>query len=60
MPIDTVSSQKRSGTVLFADVVGFTSFAEKIGEETAFEMIQTITAKMQAAIHAYDLSLIHI
>ena len=54
MPIDTVSSQKRSGTVLFADVVGFTSFAEKIGEETAFEMIQTITAKMQAAIHAYD------
>lgn len=54
MSVDTVSSQKRSGTVLFADVVGFTAFAEKIGEELAFEMIQDVTAKMQAAIHAQD------
>ena len=54
MSVTTVSSQKRSGTVLFADVVGFTSFAEKIGEEAAFELIQSITAKMQAAIHAHN------
>ncbi|MFC6760589.1 adenylate/guanylate cyclase domain-containing protein [Sulfitobacter porphyrae] len=54
MSVDTVNSQKRSGTVLFADVVGFTSFAEKIGEEMAFEMIQDVTAKMQAAIHAQE------
>lgn len=46
------AGQKRSGTVLFADVVGFTSFAERLGEEPAFEMIRAVSSKMQEAIHA--------
>lgn len=54
MQSGTVSNQKRSGTVLFADVVGFTSFAEQLGEETAFEMIQAVTARMQEAITVHS------
>jgi len=54
MNAGTVNSQKRSGTVLFADVAGFTAFAERIGEESAFEMIQKVSARMQEAVHAHS------
>ena len=54
MKAGTVNSQKRSGTVLFADVAGFTAFAERIGEESAFEMIQKVSARMQEAVHAHS------
>ncbi|MFT7596406.1 MAG: class 3 adenylate cyclase/tetratricopeptide (TPR) repeat protein, partial [Paracoccaceae bacterium] len=51
MQVGTFKSEKRSGTVLFADVVGFTSIAERIGEEAAFEMIRDVSARMQAAVY---------
>ena len=53
-PVGGISSQKRSGTVLFADVAGFTDIAERLGEEVAFDMIQNLSATMQAAIHDHS------
>ncbi|NNE52098.1 MAG: AAA family ATPase [Sulfitobacter sp.] len=53
MQADTVS-QKRTGTVLFADVAGFTAFAERIGEEAAFEMIRDVSSRMQNAIRDHS------
>ncbi len=52
MQVGQVSSQKRSGTVLFADVAGFTDFAERVGEEASFNLIQMVTTLMQDAISA--------
>lgn len=49
-----ISSKKRRGTVLFADVAGFTSIAERLGEEAAFDMIQTLSSAMQQAIHHHS------
>ena len=49
-----INSKKRRGTVLFADVAGFTSIAERLGEEVAFEMIQTLSSAMQQAIHHHS------
>lgn len=54
MHVETISSQKRRGTVLFADVAGFTHFAEEVGAEAAFEMIQVVSGKMQEAVHAQN------
>ena len=54
MQTEAVNSQKRTGTVLFADVAGFTAFAERIGEEAAFEMIRDVSARMQTAIHDHS------
>lgn len=52
MQVEATSSQKRRGTVLFADVAGFTQFAEEVGAEAAFEMIHAVSGKMQEAVHA--------
>lgn len=52
-PAGGINSQKRNGTVLFADVAGFTSFAERLGEEVAFDMIQGLSSTMQDAIHTF-------
>lgn len=54
MHVEKISSQKRRGTVLFADVAGFTQFAEEVGAEAAFEMIQVVSGKMQEAVHAQN------
>ena len=54
MQVGNVSSQKRTGTVLFADVAGFTEFAERVGEEASFEMIQMVTNLMQDAVTAQN------
>lgn len=35
---------------MFADIAGFTPFAERVGEESAFEMLRTVTGLMQTAI----------
>ncbi len=54
MQVETTSSQKRRGTVLFADVAGFTQFAEEVGAEAAFEVIQAVSGKMQEAVHGQN------
>ena len=46
---DTPDGQRRQVTVLFADIVGYTPIAERIGEEATFELIQEITARMAEA-----------
>ncbi len=46
-----VDSQRRQVTVLFADVVGFTPMAEKLGEEASFQLIQSLSDKMMDAVH---------
>ena len=44
------SGERRQVTVLFADMVGFTSISEKLGEEGTFALIQPIYELMAAAV----------
>lgn len=44
------SGERRRVTVLFADVVDFTSTAERLGEEGAFALVQRIFAIMAKAV----------
>jgi class 3 adenylate cyclase len=39
-----VEAERRQVTVLFADMVGFTSFAERSGEEAAFTLMRSLCA----------------
>ncbi len=50
---DTIQGQRRQVSVLFADIVGFTSIAERIGEEASFRLIQVVSARMMEAVHAH-------
>ena len=43
--------ERREATVLFADLAGFTSFAERFGEEAAYALMQHISALMTNAVH---------
>jgi class 3 adenylate cyclase len=45
-----LSGERRQVTVLFADMVGFTTIAERLGEEGTFALIQPIYALMAAAV----------
>ena len=54
MQVEAIVSQKRRGTVLFADVADFTKFAEQIGAEGAFELIQAVSGKMQEAVRSQN------
>jgi class 3 adenylate cyclase/tetratricopeptide (TPR) repeat protein len=49
---DATQGQRRQITVLFADIVGFTSIAERLGEEGAFELVRDLTTKMSAIVAA--------
>ena len=44
------SGERRQVTVLFADMVGFTSISEKLGEEGTFALIQPIYELMATAV----------
>ena len=44
--------ERRLGTVLFADLVGFTAFSDRRGEEAAYSLMQRTSELMTAAIHA--------
>jgi adenylate cyclase len=46
-----VEAERRQVTVLFADMVGFTTFSERSGEETAFTLMQNLAKLMEEAVH---------
>jgi class 3 adenylate cyclase/tetratricopeptide (TPR) repeat protein len=43
-------AERRQATVLFADLVGFTSFSEKSGEEAAYALMQQVAGLMTGAV----------
>jgi len=45
-----VEAERRQVTVLFADMVGFTAFSERSGEEAAFTLIQSLAKLMEDAV----------
>jgi class 3 adenylate cyclase len=45
-----VEAERRQVTVLFTDVVGFTAFSEKSGEEAAFELMRSLWRLMDEAV----------
>ncbi len=42
--------ERRQVTVLFADMVGFTAFSERAGEEAAFTLMQSLAKLMEDAV----------
>jgi class 3 adenylate cyclase/tetratricopeptide (TPR) repeat protein len=49
-----VEGERRTVTVLFADAVGSTSMAERLGEEEMYSLMQGCFARMMDAVHAYE------
>jgi class 3 adenylate cyclase len=49
----SVEGERRHVTVLFADLVGFTAFSERSGEEAAFEVMQDITTLLRDAVEEH-------
>lgn len=45
-----MEAERRQVTVLFADMVGFTAFSEKSGEEAAFELMRSLSRLMDDAV----------
>jgi len=45
-----VEAERRQVTVLFTDMVGFTAFAEKSGEEAAFTLMRSLSHLMDEAV----------
>ena len=45
-----MEAERRQVTVLFADMVGFTSFSERSGEEAAFTLMRSLSKLMDAAV----------
>jgi class 3 adenylate cyclase len=50
---DLVEAERRQVTVLFADMVGFTSFSERAGEEAAFTLMRSLWKIMSDAVHEH-------
>ena len=49
-PEDLMEAERRQVTVLFADMVGFTSFSERSGEEAAFTLMRGLAKLMDDAV----------
>lgn len=45
-----MEAERRQVTVLFTDMVGFTTFAERTGEEAAFTLMQSLANLMEDAV----------
>jgi class 3 adenylate cyclase len=45
--------ERRHATVLFADLAGFTAFAERSGEEAAYALMRHISLLMTNAVHEH-------
>ena len=45
-----MEAERRQVTVLFTDMVGFTSFSEKSGEEAAFTLMRSLSKLMAEAV----------
>ena len=52
-PEDLVEAERRQVTVLFADMVGFTSFSERSGEEAAFTLMRRLWKVMADAVREH-------
>jgi class 3 adenylate cyclase len=46
-----MEAERRQVTVLFADMVGFTSFSERSGEEAAYTLMRSLSKLMDDAVH---------
>src|SRR5262249_14223066 len=49
-PEGCMEAERRQVTVLFADMVGFTSFSERSGEEAAFALMKSLSKLMDEAV----------
>src|SRR6516225_10750101 len=49
-PEDLVEAERRQVTVLFTDMVGFTTFSERAGEEAAFTLMRSLAKLMDDAV----------
>lgn len=49
-----IEGERRTVTVLFADVVGFTTIAEKLDPETVYNIIDESVAAFQESIYAHE------
>ena len=47
-----MEAERRQVTVLFADMVGFTTFSERSGEEAAFNLMRSLSKLMDGAVRA--------
>ena len=47
-----MEAERRQVTVLFADMVGFTSFSERSGEEAAYTLMRSLSKLMDEAVRA--------
>ena len=45
-----MEAERRQVTVLFADMVGFTSFSERSGEEAAYKLMRSLSKLMDEAV----------
>jgi class 3 adenylate cyclase/tetratricopeptide (TPR) repeat protein len=50
----SLEGERRTVTVLFADAVGSTSIAERLGEEEMYSLMQGCSARMMDAVHTYE------
>lgn len=48
-----VEAERRLVTVLFTDMVGFTTYSERSGEEAAFNLMRSLSKLMDEAIHEH-------
>jgi class 3 adenylate cyclase len=48
-----VEAERRQVTVLFTDVVGFTAFSEKFGEEACFTLMRALASLMDEAVREH-------
>jgi class 3 adenylate cyclase len=48
-----VQGERKQVTILFSDVVGFTAFSEKSGEEAAFELMRSLSRLMDDAVREH-------
>jgi class 3 adenylate cyclase len=45
-----MEAERRQITVLFADMVGFTSFSERSGEEAAYKLMRSLSKLIDEAV----------
>ncbi len=48
---DGLEGQRRQVTVLFADMVGYTTISERLGEEATYGLVQAVLAPIADAVH---------
>jgi len=48
--LPAIIAERRQVTVLFTDMVGFTTFSERSGEEAAFTLMRSLAKLMDEAV----------